>query len=550
MVNYKTDKAWYVIHPDLAAEWHPTNNNGLNPSDITCGSNKKVWWLLPYDDPKTGKHFNFEWQASVKQRVGNRTGCPYLSGKKIFVGFNDLGSTHPKLSKQWHPTKNGDLKPTDITHSSLLQIWWLLPYDDAITGKHFDFEWRAQVRKRANENIGCPFLSNQQVWIGFNDLKSQFPDLAKEWHPTKNGNLKPTDVFYGSTKKVWWLKSYDDPKTGKHFNFEWEMSLHGRSILGYGCPFLSGQKIWVGFNDLASTHTEIASQWHPTKNGSLKPTEVSAGMDRVVWWVLPYDDPKTGKHFNFEWKTRIIHRTEGYGCPYLSGKIVYQGFNDLQTVRPDLALEWHPTKNGDLKPTDITIYSNRKIWWITEFDGQAYEWNMKICDRTLFGSGCPELTGSHLETAVYRILKKQNVKFKSEKTFDDCRTTNGTKHRYDVFLPDYSLLIECDGRQHFQPIACFGGDDGFELSKQYDSKKNKYAFKNSISLLRIPYTYLKDKNKLENTLMNFIETRQVPDSIIEFYEQFDFLDYDEFAKINNQKFNKLSVTQFQRSITK
>ena len=45
-------------YPELAMQWHPTKNEGLTPEMVTCGSKKKVWWLLPYDDPETGRHFD------------------------------------------------------------------------------------------------------------------------------------------------------------------------------------------------------------------------------------------------------------------------------------------------------------------------------------------------------------------------------------------------------------------------------------------------------------------------------------------------------------
>ena len=73
---------------------------------------------------------------------------------------------------------------------------------------------------------------------GVNDLATLYPELAKEWHPTKNGNLKPCDVTKGKVKKVWWLLPYDDPRTGKHFNFEWEATI-GDRINGTGCPYLA-----------------------------------------------------------------------------------------------------------------------------------------------------------------------------------------------------------------------------------------------------------------------------------------------------------------------
>ncbi len=105
---------------------------------------------------------------------------------------------------------------------------------------------------------------------GKNDLKTINPQLADEWHPTKNGTLQPTDVVYGSGKKAWWLEPYDDPITGKHFDFEWEATVSSRSK-GAGCPFLTGQAVWRGYNDLASANPVLAKEWHPTKNGSLLP---------------------------------------------------------------------------------------------------------------------------------------------------------------------------------------------------------------------------------------------------------------------------------------
>ena len=34
---------------------------------------------------------------------------------------------------------------------------------------------------------------------------------------------------------------------------------------------------------------------------------------------------------------------------HLMGKVFF-GYNDLLTQNPELATEWHPTKNGELKP--------------------------------------------------------------------------------------------------------------------------------------------------------------------------------------------------------
>ena len=80
-------------------------------------------------------------------------------------------------------------------------------------------------KRRVMKEFGIPnvlFIISQKVWTGFNDLESNNSELASQWHPTKNGDLTPQTIAAFSNKKVWWLYSYVDPKTGKHFDFEWE----------------------------------------------------------------------------------------------------------------------------------------------------------------------------------------------------------------------------------------------------------------------------------------------------------------------------------------
>ena len=206
------------VNPELAKQWHPTKNDGLKPEDVTPYSNKRVWWIYPFDDPLTGKHFDFEWQAEVRDRSrGNK--CPFLSGRAVWPGFNDLASNYPELAKEWHPFKNGELTPSNVTCGTAKKVWWLLPYDDSEMGLHFDFEWEARIADRVN-GIGCPYLSGQAAWPGFNDLASNYPELATEWHPTKNRKRTPDKVYKGEKRKSWWLC----PKCGE----AWQASVYDR----------------------------------------------------------------------------------------------------------------------------------------------------------------------------------------------------------------------------------------------------------------------------------------------------------------------------------
>src|SRR5262249_4075991 len=153
------------------------------PENVTSGSNRKVWWKCLLDH---------EWQATISNRTLGRS-CPYCSNRKVGRS-NCLTITHPQLVAQWHPSKNGDLRPEDFTASSTKRVWWKCPTAD-------DHEWQALIRHRA-EGYNCPYCSGNRV-AKSNCLATKYPELVKEWHPTKNGALTPWDVTPGSGRKVW-----------------------------------------------------------------------------------------------------------------------------------------------------------------------------------------------------------------------------------------------------------------------------------------------------------------------------------------------------------
>ena len=235
---------------------------------------------MPYDDEKTGKHFDFVWEASPNDRV-NGNGCPYLTGKAIWIGYNDLETTHPLLAFEWHPWRNGELKPTDVTHGKRLKVWWHLRYHDPELGD-FDFEWEAWIADRA-KGAGCPFLTGNAVWPGYNDLLSRYPVVASQFHPTKNGNVSPKEISFASNKTYWWYLPYDDADLG-HFDFEWKAKVVNRTLLGAGCPYIGNDKVWKGYNDLLSCMPHIARDWHGTKNRRLSPDDVYKESTKKVWW--------------------------------------------------------------------------------------------------------------------------------------------------------------------------------------------------------------------------------------------------------------------------
>ena len=386
MTTSKNTSSLLTERPDIAAQWNYIKNGDLSPDMVSVHSHKIVWWTLQYTDPQTGKTFNFEWKCAVNKRTADGQGCPYLTGHQVYPGFNDLKTKHPEIAAQWHPVKNGSLAPEDVTAGSNCRVWWLFPYDDPATGKHFDFEWQATVNNRVNGNSGCPFLTGYSVWSGYNDLATKYPEVAAQWDYTRNNGLRPENVLCSSLKKVWWRYDYVDPQTGKQFSFSWQSRINDRTIRGSGCPFISGKAVWPGYNDLATIRPDIAAQWHPEKNGELLPTMVTCSSTMKVWWLFEYVDSETGGKYPFEWRATIYNRTgENSGCPYISGKAVWNGFNDLRTKNPEIAEEWDTNRNGRKTPESIHYQSKNKVWWVCPFCGRS--WRTSVYLRTR-GTNC------------------------------------------------------------------------------------------------------------------------------------------------------------------
>ncbi len=491
---------------ELINEWHPVKNGAVLPHEIKSNSKRKVWWL--------GK-CGHEWQASVSDRTAKGAGCPFCSGNRVLVGFNDLETTNPSLAKEWHPTKNNRKKACDFTQSSTYEAWWL--------GK-CGHEWKAVISSR-NAGAGCPICAKRQrtsfpeqvlyyylsklfpdaqngyteifsnkmeldlyfpslkvgieydgiawhntalseareqtkyrickecgitlmrikeaderynsiacdrvftvskapsfseldklvhtiaAFLGCNSIpfqvntavdsatiKEQYlavikakslasihPELVLEWHPTKNGQLSPEMFYPYSQDSVWWL--------GK-CGHEWQATISGRSS-GMNCPYCSGKRVLAGFNDLETTNPSLAKEWHPTKNGSMTPREVTGGSGKKVWWL--------GK-CGHEWEARISDRQiKGSECPFCQGKKLLSGYNDLATVNPMLASEWHYVKNEGLSPSDITANSKKQVWWLGKC---GHEWQAAISARNR-GNGCPFCSG-HRVLSGFNDLESQN----------------------------------------------------------------------------------------------------------------------------------------------
>lgn len=133
-----------TLYPDIAAQWDEEKNGALHPSNVTAGSNRRVWWRCEK---------GHSYRAVIAQRVQRGDGCPYCANRKVLPGFNDLATAAPLVAKQWHETLNGALTPEMVTAGSHKKAWWQCSYGHA---------WKAAIYSRAGvQQCGCPVCAGK-----------------------------------------------------------------------------------------------------------------------------------------------------------------------------------------------------------------------------------------------------------------------------------------------------------------------------------------------------------------------------------------------------
>ena len=270
----------------LLSQWDAQRNGTLSPDTISYGSKAKAWWHC-----EKGHH----WQAVIKSRASG-AGCPFCTNRKVMTGENDLLTRHPDLAAQWHPERNGTLLPSQVLSGSHKKVWWRCEKGHS---------WQAAIVSRTSDGTGCPVCAGKLIIPGENDLASRFPDVAAQWHPSKNGTLTAQAVSPFSNRRVWWIC-----KRGH----SWQAAVSARTLWESGCPYCTGKKVLPGFNDLATRQPEIAAQWYQPLNGELTPEMVTLGCNKKVWWQCEK---------GHVWQAVIYSRcgAQKAGCPVCAGTV-------------------------------------------------------------------------------------------------------------------------------------------------------------------------------------------------------------------------------------
>ena len=153
---------------------------------------------------------------------------------------------------------------------------------------------------------------------------------------------------------------------------------------------------------------------------------------------------------------------------------------------------------GECLSNDYVNGKTKLIWKCNK--GHIWE---AIPESIKNGSWCPICKESKGEKAIKEFLEKNKIIFEREKRFNNCK--NNKKLPFDFYLPEHNILIEYDGKQHYEPVN-FGGCSNEQAQKTHlqlihnDKLKNEYCIQNNIQLIRIPHTIKNVEEFLKNNI--------------------------------------------------
>ncbi len=236
-------------------------------------------------------------------------------------------------------------------------------------------------------------------------------------------------------------------------------------------------KIFISYDEckkiIKKLNLKSYSDWKKYCKSGKRPSNIPASPDKTYknnGWVSwgEFLDTKTIAPFNMQY------------LPYDEAKEYVRKLNLISES------DWKDYIKINKIPTNIpktpnTVYKNNG--WLNYADFLGYDFK-------------PKSSG---ELRIERYLIENKIKYTEQKTFDTCK--NLALLKYDFYLEEYNILIEYDGKQHFEPTTLYGGENGFKKRLYLDNLKNEWANNNNIKLLRIPYYNF---SKIETILYDYL----------------------------------------------
>lgn len=401
-----------VEFPNIAKQWDYIKNGSLTPLEVSPKSHLKVWWKCEYNP-------NHSWQCSIANRTLLGRGCPicsktfsisfpsralyyylkpyfhdcemeyrifgtytldlYIPSYKIIIEYDGYYYHSDEQSKKRQNKKDNIFKSNGLY---VLHIKELTKETNDITYENNVIKYYPQEARRNLNNliekvlsvIGEKTHTKINPNIDFkrdyqkiedlyyhtrksNSLAVKCPELAKQWHPTKN-IMSPDTINTGNNYKAFWIC----PKCHK----EYQATVNNRAKHKSNCPFCYNRQARP-YNLLSYHSPEISKEWNYKKNNNLTPDQVTYSSKKKVWWIC-----KNGH----EWEQRIDSRAryQNSQCPICKQKALLEK-NSFAVKYPELCSLWNEQKNAGQTPYDFSYASNKVVWWKCD---KNHEWQMSF----------------------------------------------------------------------------------------------------------------------------------------------------------------------------
>lgn len=390
------------------------------------------------------------------------------------------------IDEIWDTVLNAPLKPEDVSARSNKKYYWKCQNGHP--------SYLCSADKRFFGGCGCPVCSNHKVITGINDFESNNKELMLDWDYELNKDIDPSKLSVKSITRVNWKchkcgnkwsgiirdavrKTINCPKCSK---LDSAKKKHSTSLLSSGCI----------------EDEVLLLDWDYEKNANI-PENYTPYSNKKVSWKCH----KCG----YEWVTSVNNRSNGRKCPCCANKVLVRGINDLQTKKPEIAKEWHPTKNFPLTPEDFLPSVNKKVWWLCP---QGHSYQATINHRTTVnGTNCPHCykgnQTSFREQALYYYVKKVYPE-----AINGYRCKELGSFELDIYIPEIDTAIEYDGA-------------AWHKEEKMEREERKYCIckKMGIKLIRV-------KEKMPKKWW-----ADVADRIISGHTEKDFESLDEYEKM-------------------
>lgn len=302
------------------------------------------------------------------------------------------------------------------------------------------------------------YYIEQELRLDINDVWDFEKNIVSPYHISKNSHNK----VYIKCKEKYYHGSYKI-RCSDFYN-------------GIRCSYCYSRKIHP--LDSFGQHLKENNLLHLwSDKNTIDPFTISRSNDKKIWMLCDKHD----YHNDYGgYEISCAHFINLHRCSYCASRKIHHK-DSFGYLYPNKAKCWH--EDNDKSPYEVSRCSDKKYKFICEACG--YIWSTSISAITNMNSWCPQCSSSKGERRISEWLRKNNIKYESEKVFRDLLSDLGNPLRYDFYLPDYNTLIEYDGLQHDKWIKSWVTKDKFERTQYHDKLKNRYAENNNIKLIRI-----------------------------------------------------------------